>query len=60
METTIFNAPIAEYKTRKAAEKFAARVINGAYVSVAKNSSFDMYHPQGKKVYQVFPKIPPC
>lgn len=30
--TNLFSSPIAEYKTKKAAEKFAKRVIGGAHV----------------------------
>ena len=55
METTVFDAPIAEYKTRKSAVKFASRVIGGAQVKKSKLSFFDMYHKQGKTIYQVYP-----
>jgi hypothetical protein len=52
----IFEGPIREYKTKQAAEKFAARVIGGAYVIKSYKSVFDMYHPNNKPIYQVFVK----
>ena len=54
METTIFDAPIAEYKTRKAAVKFASRIIGGTQIKQSKQSFFDMYHKKGKTIWQVF------
>lgn len=44
---------LAEFKTRKAAEKYCLRVIGGAEVKVSSQSKFDMYWPKGKPVYQV-------
>jgi len=49
----IFEAPIREFRTKRAAEKFAAR-ISGAVVRPSTKSAFDMYHPEGKRIYQVF------
>lgn len=59
METKIFDAPIAEYKTRKAAEKFMKRIIGGGYIKISKKSAFDMFHLKGKILYQVFPNRNP-
>ena len=48
----VFDAPIREFATKKAAEKFARRV-DGAVVEKSPTSAFDMYWPKGKPVYQV-------
>jgi hypothetical protein len=54
MITTIFDSSIREFATRKAAEKFARRVVGGAYVKPTKQSFVDMFHKSGKVVYHVY------
>lgn len=55
-QTTIFNSPIREFKTKKAAEKFAKTVIAETFVLKLEKSVFDMYWPSNKPVYAVILK----
>ena len=55
MYTSVFNDPVInEFRTKKAAEKYAARTIGGAHIRESYTSAFDMYHPDGKKLFQVY------
>lgn len=49
---TIFDAPVMEFKTYKAAEKYSKRVIGGAKVVKASKSFFDPLW--NKAIFQVF------
>ena len=54
MKTSIFGNPVInEFRTKRAADRFAKRVIGGAFVRESYISAFDMYHPEGKKLFQV-------
>ena len=53
MAISIFDAPVAEYKTRKAAVKYAERVIQKTKVVKCYKSAFDPLWPIGKPIYQV-------
>ena len=55
METKVFDAPIREFKTRIAAERFVKRMVGGGTIKVNTESAFDMYHKAGKKLYCVYP-----
>jgi len=54
MTVNIFEAPVAEYKTKRAAERFAKRLVRGGIVKPSQHSAFDMHWPPGKISYQVF------
>lgn len=51
--TSLFSAPLFEFKTKKAAQKMANRIVGGANVVKSTISYFDMFHPEGKPIYQV-------
>lgn len=50
---TMFSAPIREFKTKKAAEKYSKRIIGGAHVKVINQSFYDYLAPK-RKYYGVF------
>lgn len=54
METTIFDAPLREFKTFKAASEFAKRINAVTEIKKATKSAFDFLHPEGKPIYQIF------
>ena len=49
----MFSAPIKEFKTKKAAEKYSKRIIGGAHVKVLNQSYYDYLAPK-RKYYAVF------
>lgn len=50
----IFDGPIREYKTKKAAERFAKRLVKGGYIKKNKSSFFGFPLKQGQYIFSVY------